>query len=172
MFENLLSSVRIGRLELPNRLVVAPMGVEIAEADGHVREPVVAYYAERARGGAGLIITENTSVGYPQGANSAHELGVSDDAFLPGLRALTEAVHAEGGRIAIQLAHHANQVVPREELYREVWGHQAELRTRSLDIAIVRLRKKVEEDIDAPRHVITVHGLGYRFESQPRKNEE
>jgi len=106
MFENLLSSVRIGRLELPNRLVVAPMGVEIAEADGHVREPVVAYYAERARGGAGLIITENTSVGYPQGANSAHELGVSDDAFLPGLRALTEAVHAEGGRIAIQLAHH------------------------------------------------------------------
>ena len=106
MLENLLSPVRIGQLELPNRLVVAPMGVEIAEADGQVREPVVAYYAERARGGAGLIITENTSVGYPQGANSAHELGVSDDAFLPGLQALTDAVHAEGGRIAIQLAHH------------------------------------------------------------------
>ncbi|MEE3327651.1 MAG: FAD-dependent oxidoreductase [Myxococcota bacterium] len=106
MFKHLLSPFRIGQLELPNRLVVAPMGVEIAEADGQVREPVVAYYAERARGGAGLIITENTSVGYPRGANSAHELGVSDDLFLPGLRALTDAVHAEGGRIAIQLAHH------------------------------------------------------------------
>ena len=106
MFDHLLSSVRIGSLDLKNRIVVAPMGVEIAEADGRVREPVLAYYAERARGGAGLIITENTSVGYPKGANSAHELGVSDDSFLPGLRALTEVVHAEGGRIAIQLAHH------------------------------------------------------------------
>ena len=106
MFEHLLSPARIGSLELPNRLIVAPMGVEIAEADGQVREPVLAYYVERARGGAGLIITENTSVGYPRGANSAHELGVSDDTFLPGLRALTDAVHSEGGRIAIQLAHH------------------------------------------------------------------
>ena len=106
MFKHLLSPFRIGRLELPNRLVVAPMGVEIAEADGQVREPVVAYYAERARGGAGLIITENASAGYPRGANSAHELGVSDDRFLPGLRALTEGVHAAGGRIAVQLAHH------------------------------------------------------------------
>ena len=106
MFKHLLSPFQIGQLALPNRLVVAPMGVEIAEADGQVREPVVAYYAERARGGAGLIITENTSVGYPRGANSAHELGVSDDLFLSGLSALTDAVHAEGGRIAIQLAHH------------------------------------------------------------------
>ena len=106
MFKHLLSPFQLGQLSLPNRLVVAPMGVEIAEADGQVREPVVAYYAERARGGAGLIITENTSVGYPKGANSAHELGVSDDRFLPGLKALTSAVHAEGGRIAIQLAHH------------------------------------------------------------------
>jgi len=82
------------------------MGVEIAEADGHVREPVIAYYEERARGGAGLIITENTSACYPRGANSAHELGVSNDDFLPGLRALTDRVHSHGARIAIQLAHH------------------------------------------------------------------
>jgi 2,4-dienoyl-CoA reductase (NADPH2) len=82
------------------------MGVEIAEADGMVREPVIAYYEERARGGAGLIITENTSATYPRGANSAHELGVSSDEFLPGLQALTERVHKHGARIAIQLAHH------------------------------------------------------------------
>ena len=82
------------------------MGVEIAEADGKVREPVIAYYEERARGGAGLIITENTCAMYPRGANSAHELGVSNDEFLPGLRALTERVHRHGARIAIQLAHH------------------------------------------------------------------
>ena len=61
------------------------------------------------------------------------------------------------------LAHHPNQVVPREELYREVWGHQAELRTRSLDIAIVRLRKKVEKDPRNPDHIITIYGSGYTF---------
>jgi len=103
---HLLSSTRIGALELRNRIAVAPMGVEIAEADGQVREPVIAYYEERARGGAGLIITENTSAAYPRGANSAHELGVSGDEFLPGLQALTRRVHDHGARIAIQLAHH------------------------------------------------------------------
>ena len=106
MLNNLLSPTQIGNLKLRNRIAVAPMGVEIAEADGRVREPVIAYYEERARGGAGLIITENTSACYPRGANSAHELGVSSDDFLPGLQALTQRVHAHGARIAIQLAHH------------------------------------------------------------------
>ena len=106
MFRHLLSPTRIGRLELANRVAMAPMGVEIVEGDGKVREPVVRYYEERARGGVGLLITENTSACYPRGANSAHELGVSDDAFIPGLTSLTEAVHRTDSKIAIQLAHH------------------------------------------------------------------
>ena len=105
-FAHLLSPTTIGGLALRNRVAMAPMGVEIVEADGRVREPTVAYYAERARGGVGLIVTENTAATYPRGANSAHEIGVSDDAFLPGLRALAEGVHAHGAKIAIQLAHH------------------------------------------------------------------
>ena len=103
---HLLSPTAIAGLELRNRVAMAPMGVEIVEADGKVREPAVAYYAERARGGVGLLITENTAAAYPRGANSAHEIGVSDDTFLPGLSAPTESVHAFGAKIAIQLAHH------------------------------------------------------------------
>lgn len=106
MLRNLLSPIRIGDLEIPNRIAMAPMGVEIVEADGMIREPTLAYYEERARGGAGLLITENTSACYPRGANSAHEIGVSNDDFLPGLTALAETVHRAGSRIAIQLAHH------------------------------------------------------------------
>ncbi|MGB0619561.1 MAG: FAD-dependent oxidoreductase [Myxococcota bacterium] len=104
--DHLLSPTKIGSMELPNRVVMAPMGVELVEADGVVRQPTIDYYVERARGGVGLIISENTSAAYPMGANSAHEIAVSDDKYLPGLKALTEAVHAEGGKIAIQLAHH------------------------------------------------------------------
>ena len=106
MLSHLLSPVRIGSLELRNRIAMAPMGVELVEADGMVREPTVRYYEERARGGAGLLITENTSAAYPHGANSAHEIGVSDERFLPGLSALAEAVHRHGAKLAIQLAHH------------------------------------------------------------------
>jgi len=82
------------------------MGVDLVEGDGRVREPTLRYYEERARGGTGLLITENTAACYPRGANSAHEIAVSDDVYLPGLSALTRTVHAHGAKIAIQLAHH------------------------------------------------------------------
>ena len=104
MYEHLLSPVRVGQLELRNRIAMAPMGVEIVDGDGHAREPVIRYYEERARGGAGLLITENTAACYPRGANTAHEIAVSDDAYLPGLATLTRAVHAHGAKIAPQLA--------------------------------------------------------------------
>ena len=60
MLEHLLSPFRVGSMELRNRIAMAPMGVEIVEGDGKVREPVVRYYEERARGGVGLLISENT----------------------------------------------------------------------------------------------------------------
>jgi 2,4-dienoyl-CoA reductase (NADPH2) len=106
MLEHLLSPGRIGGMDLRNRIAMAPMGVEIVEADGSVNERVMGYYEERARGGAGLLITENTSAAYPYGANSKHEMALSDDRYRPGLAALTARVHAHGAKIAVQLAHH------------------------------------------------------------------
>lgn len=106
MLSALLSPVRIGSMELRNRIAMSAMGVEIVDPDGHAREPVIAYYEERARGGAGLIVTEVCAAAYPLGANSERQLALSDDAFLPGLRELTDRVHARGARIAAQLVHH------------------------------------------------------------------
>jgi DNA-binding response OmpR family regulator len=62
------------------------------------------------------------------------------------------------------LAARPGQVVDREELHRQVWGHRAGLLSRSADHTIVRLRSKIEPDPTSPRHVLTVHGKGYRFE--------
>ncbi len=106
MLKHLLSPFRIGNVELRNRIAMAPMGVEIVESDGSIREPVLRYYEERARGGAGLLITENTAACYPRGANTANEIAVSDDKYLPGLTALAKTAHEHGAKIAIQLAHH------------------------------------------------------------------
>jgi len=59
------------------------------------------------------------------------------------------------------------EVVSRQDLLREVWGYVHLPTTRTVDNHIARLRKKLERDVDAPVHVVTVHGLGYRFESKP-----
>jgi len=55
--------------------------------------------------------------------------------------------------------------VTRQELLKEVWGYDPSMQTRTIDNQILKLRKKVEKDSSKPDHVITVHGIGYRFES-------
>ena len=105
-YPHLLSPISIGTMELRNRIVMAPMGVEIVDSDGQANEGIVRYYEERARGGAGLIITEVAAIAYPSGANSMHQLGMSQDSFIPALEELTTAVHRHGGKIAVQLVHH------------------------------------------------------------------
>ena len=55
------------------------------------------------------------------------------------------------------------RVVSREELYRVVWGHSKRLETRALDIAILRLRKKVESTPRRPSHILSEYGEGYSF---------
>jgi 2,4-dienoyl-CoA reductase-like NADH-dependent reductase (Old Yellow Enzyme family)/thioredoxin reductase len=106
MFEHLISPTRIGGLDLRNRIAMSAMGVEIADEDGHAREPIIAYYEERARGGVGLIITEVCAAAYPRGATAHRQLAASTDDYLPGLRELTERVHRHGAKIALQLVHH------------------------------------------------------------------
>jgi 2,4-dienoyl-CoA reductase (NADPH2) len=104
-YRHLLSPGRIGRLELRNRLVLAPMGSFLAGEDGHISERHKRFYEERARGGVGLVTTEVVAVDWPRGAAMTRQLGLSDDAFIPGLRDLTQRVHAHGAKISVQLQH-------------------------------------------------------------------
>ncbi|MFX1236292.1 MAG: FAD-dependent oxidoreductase [Promethearchaeota archaeon] len=102
--EHLLKPIRIRSLEIPNRLVMPPMGTGLANPDGTVSEANIAYMKRRAKSGAGLIITEITEV-HPLGSVSPVCLGVWDDKFIPGLSKLADSVHAEGSKIAMQLHH-------------------------------------------------------------------
>ena len=63
------------------------------------------------------------------------------------------------------LIDHRGEVVSRQDLLRKVWGYVHLPTTRTVDNHIARLRKKLERDVENPVHVVTVHGLGYRFES-------
>lgn len=64
------------------------------------------------------------------------------------------------------LIEHRGEVVSRQDLLRKVWGYVHLPTTRTVDNHIARLRKKLESDVENPVHVVTVHGLGYRFESK------
>ncbi len=54
--------------------------------------------------------------------------------------------------------------ISRQELLEKVWGYSPSMQTRTVDNQILKLRKKLEENPSRPKHIITVHGVGYRFE--------
>jgi 2,4-dienoyl-CoA reductase-like NADH-dependent reductase (Old Yellow Enzyme family)/thioredoxin reductase len=99
MFNHLFTPLRIGNLELPNRIVMLPMTTGYCEADETVGDRFIDFFAERAKGGAGLIIVPFS----PIAAGSPVEPGMFDDRFLPGARRLTAAIHAHGAKSACQL---------------------------------------------------------------------
>ncbi len=101
MFEKLFTPTTLGSLSLPNRVVMAPM--TRSRAIGGVPNALMAtYYAQRAS--AGLIVTEGTSPA-PEGLGYARIPGLYNAEQAAGWRLVTDAVHAAGGRIFVQLMH-------------------------------------------------------------------
>lgn len=98
----LFSPVRLGRLALPNRAVMAPMTRSRASSDGIQTSLAPTYYAQRA--GAGLIVTEAITVSR-QGHGYPAVPGLWNDAQQRSWAPVFDAVHRAGGRIAAQLFH-------------------------------------------------------------------
>lgn len=65
------------------------------------------------------------------------------------------------------LIRHRRQVVSRKSILEEVWGLREDTDTRAIDNFIVRLRRYIEDDPERPQHLLTVRGVGYRFETEP-----
>jgi DNA-binding response OmpR family regulator len=66
-------------------------------------------------------------------------------------------------RLLIFLVSNRNRALTRELILRNVWGHNQPLETRTPDVYVVRLRRKLESEPNRPRHLLTIHGVGYRF---------
>ncbi len=100
MFAHALRAGSIGTLQLPNRIIMGSMHLGI-EFDGAA---LAAFYAERARGGAALIVTGGSAVSRA-GAGGRNYSFINDPAGAPALQTAARAVRAAGGRIALQLFH-------------------------------------------------------------------
>ena len=92
------------KLSLPNRIVMAPMTRNMAP-EGIPRRANAEYYARRAAGGVGLILSEGTVVNRPASRNMPHVPFVHSEKPLAGWREVIEAVHGAGGKMAPQIWH-------------------------------------------------------------------
>lgn len=100
--EKLFEPLQLGELHLANRIVMAPMTRNRAEADGVPNALMAEHYAQRAE--AGLIVAEGTWPS-PEGQSYCRQPGITNAAQLAGWKRVTDAVHARGGLIVLQLMH-------------------------------------------------------------------
>ncbi len=98
----LLTPIRIGKIEIRNRLAKSATHESMAGPEGEVTEEAVAFYRRLAAGGVGLIITGNFFHDWA-GHNWPLQLGLHSDAMIAGCRRLTAAVHEAGGVIFAQV---------------------------------------------------------------------
>jgi 2,4-dienoyl-CoA reductase-like NADH-dependent reductase (Old Yellow Enzyme family) len=107
----LFSPLRIGDLEIKNRLVMAPTVINFAHADGTPSDRQLDYYRMRAEGGVGLVIVEATYV-RGDGRMFLHGLGLDEDFKISGLQKLVRAIRAGGACAGIQLFHAGRRANP------------------------------------------------------------
>jgi len=104
-FRLLACPLRIRSKTTRNRFVVPAMGTGFATADGFVTPALLDYYEARARGGAGIVIVETTTVEFPRGIHASNKLVADTDLALPGLRELAETIKKHGALAILQLNH-------------------------------------------------------------------
>ena len=108
MFAKLFSPMKIGSCTIPNRLAVPAMVTNFCTEDGLVTDRFVRYLEEKAKGGWGLIITEDYAVN-PNAKGYRFIPGLYNDAQLEGNRKLTETIHRYDSKIFCQIYHPGRQ---------------------------------------------------------------
>ncbi|MBT0771619.1 FAD-dependent oxidoreductase [Kineosporia sp. J2-2] len=102
-FDRILAPGRIGSLEVPNRVLLAPMGTEMCTPDGRSTPREAAYYRARAAGGTGVVMSGITAVQSDTEPITQGLARIDTDGHIAGIAAIAEAVHSVGGLFALQL---------------------------------------------------------------------
>lgn len=105
----LFQPTRLGRLNVRNRIVMAPVDSVYRSADGGSNRRHMDYLAERARGGVGLIVMDNAIVRWPEGSVGSKSLRIDQDRFIASLNETVEEIHRYGALVAAQINHAGRQ---------------------------------------------------------------
>lgn len=110
-YKILSSPMKIGNVEIKNRVVLPPMLMGFGQFDGRPTEQMMNYYEERAKGGAGLIMTEITRVNDKTGSAAFAQLAVSHDYHIAPLAEMAKRIQRHGAKFFVQLHHPGRQNV-------------------------------------------------------------
>lgn len=108
-YDSLFKPFKIKDMELRNRIVMAPMHTKFASESGETTDRLISYLVERARGGVGLIILENTCIDWVYGRAAGNPITIHDNLNRSGLSNIALAVHRYGAKIVTQLHHTGRQ---------------------------------------------------------------
>ncbi|MCM1991794.1 FAD-dependent oxidoreductase [Oceanirhabdus seepicola] len=108
MLNKVFEPIKIGTMEVKNRLVVPPMVVNFANEDGTANERFIAYIEEKAKGGWGLIIPENYTMD-PEAKGFLKLPGLWNDDQIESHKELTDKAHKHGAKIVVQINHAGRQ---------------------------------------------------------------
>ena len=131
---------KIGTMVVKNRLVMAPMIAGSTSPEGFIEPRTIGYYAARAKGGVGLIITQSSQalrIGRAPGRP-----GAWDDKFIPGMAQIAEEVHKHGAKIGWQLCYHGKLLLQWADKIPRPWETRA---IGPSSIPWVRVGKSPEE---------------------------
>lgn len=106
--KELLKPIRIGRMWVKNRLVMAPMNTNFSNETGAVARQMEAYFEERAKNGVGLFVVEAASVATST-TNHAVQPLITDEKFVPGWFNMVDALHAYGAKVSIEIVHYGSE---------------------------------------------------------------
>jgi 2,4-dienoyl-CoA reductase-like NADH-dependent reductase (Old Yellow Enzyme family)/thioredoxin reductase len=109
MSGKLFEPIKIGTLEVPNRIAMTAMGNHMAKPGGEVSDIDIAFYGARAAGGVGLVILECLTIDYEHGKGNFGQMSADDDRFIPGLTALADEIHRYGSVVSAQIYHPGRQ---------------------------------------------------------------
>lgn len=156
-YDMLFSPMKIGNVEIKNRIVMAPMCMGFGQYNGCATETMMNYYEERAKGGVGLIFTEITRINDITGASSFGQLGMSHDYQIPALREMADRIHKHNCKIMVELHHPGRQnlglmigTVPICNIGSKLMGN---LYTKILTQAVIPQGKKLQDKHIVPRTV-------------------
>ena len=103
-FVKLFEPGKMGKIEVKNRIIFAPCGTHYSSLDGFVTDRLLAYYGERAKGGAGLLVVEGCR--WRLRASAGGWIMATSDKYIPGLKKLADTIHEAGAKAVIQMAAH------------------------------------------------------------------
>lgn len=167
--QDLFSTFKIKELELKNRVVMPPMCMySVEKKDGVATDWHYVHYVSRAVGGAGFIMIEMTDV-EPDGRISDYDLGLWSDNQISALKKIVDAIHAQGAKVGIQIAHAGRKaedaavpVAPSAIPFDENSKTPRALTTEEVKSMVEKFRLAVRRAVKAGFDTIEIHGAhGY-----------